>query len=149
MANILITGMSGTGKSTLLAELAGRGYETVDTDLDGWAINNALWDEERMSNLLDRPGDRIISGTVENQGKFYDRFSHVILLSAPLDTMLERIAKRTDNPYGKSEEQQAEIRHYTETVEPLLRKGADLELSGLLPVKELADTVEELLNSEN
>ena len=149
MANILITGMSGTGKSTLLAELAGRGYETVDTDLDGWAMNNALWDEERMSNLLDRPGDRIISGTVENQGKFYDRFSHVILLSAPLDTMLERIAKRTDNPYGKNEEQQAEIRHYTETVEPLLRKGTDLELSGLLPVKELADTVEELLNSEN
>ena len=27
-----MTGMSGTGKSTVLAELARRGFETVDTD---------------------------------------------------------------------------------------------------------------------
>jgi predicted ATPase len=32
VARILITGMSGTGKSTLLAELGRRGHRTVDTD---------------------------------------------------------------------------------------------------------------------
>jgi predicted ATPase len=29
---VLVTGMSGTGKSSLLDELAARGYRTVDTD---------------------------------------------------------------------------------------------------------------------
>ncbi|WP_223841206.1 MULTISPECIES: hypothetical protein [unclassified Candidatus Sulfotelmatobacter] len=38
MPRILITGMSGAGKSTVLAELARRGRITVDTDFDGWEL---------------------------------------------------------------------------------------------------------------
>ena len=40
MARVLITGMSGAGKSTVLGELAARGYRTVDTDYDGWTDGN-------------------------------------------------------------------------------------------------------------
>ena len=36
MTRILITGISGTGKSSALAELARLGYRTVDTDEPGW-----------------------------------------------------------------------------------------------------------------
>ena len=32
MKRVLITGMSGTGKSTVIAELAARGYKAVDVD---------------------------------------------------------------------------------------------------------------------
>ena len=35
MKRVLITGMSGTGKSTVIAELAARGYNAVDTDYGG------------------------------------------------------------------------------------------------------------------
>ena len=38
-AIILVTGMSGTGKSTVLVELARRGYRVIDTDYDGWSEN--------------------------------------------------------------------------------------------------------------
>jgi predicted ATPase len=36
MRAILVTGMSGTGKSTALQELRQRGFEAVDTDEPGW-----------------------------------------------------------------------------------------------------------------
>jgi dephospho-CoA kinase len=34
---VLLTGMSGTGKSTLIRLLAARGYKAVDTDTDEWS----------------------------------------------------------------------------------------------------------------
>ncbi|MEV0953630.1 AAA family ATPase [Promicromonospora sp. NPDC050249] len=145
MARILITGMSGAGKSTLLGELARRGHRTVDTDYDSWELPGALWDEDRMNELLAGHDDVVVSGTAENQGRFYDRFEHVVLLSAPVEVLIERAATRTNNPYGRSADQQAEIREYVVEVEPLLRRGADVELDGRRPIAELADTVEGLM----
>ena len=55
------------------------------------------------------------------------------------------MSNRADNPYGRTAEQQAEIAHYLETVEPLLRPGATLELDGRMPTSTLADTVEALM----
>lgn len=144
MPRILITGMSGTGKTTLLDELARRGHTTVDTDYDGWTTADALWDEERMTDLLAANRDIVISGTVENQGRFYDRFAHVVLLSAPVEILLQRVTHRTNNPYGTTPEQQDEIRHYTAEVEPLLRRRATAELDARRSVTELADAVEAL-----
>lgn len=45
MARVLLTGMSGAGKSSLLAAVARLAYTTVDTDYDGWEPPGALWDE--------------------------------------------------------------------------------------------------------
>ncbi len=142
MARILITGMSGAGKSTLLDELSQRGHLTIDTDYDGWELPGAVWDEARMSEFLRVHDDVVVSGTVENQGTFYDRFDQIIVLSAPVEVLIERVRTRRNNPYGHSAEQQAEIRQYVRDVEPLLRQAATVELDGRLPVKELADAVE-------
>jgi shikimate kinase len=139
--------MSGVGKSTVLEVLGERGYlMTVDTDYDGWELANGLWDGPRMTRLLDDHGDVVVSGTVSNQIDFYDRFDHVVLLSAPIETLLARVAARANNPYGRTPEQRAEIRHYTRKVEPLLRRGATCELDGRRPVEELADSIEALLS---
>jgi len=136
--------MSGAGKSTLLAELRRRGHRTVDTDHDGWTLPDGTWDERRMAELLAEHADVVVSGTVDNQGRFYDRFDSVVLLSAPLAVLLERVTARTDNPYGATAEQRAEIALYVRTIEPLLRRGASVELDGRCPVSELADVVERL-----
>jgi shikimate kinase len=146
MARLLVTGMSGAGKSTLLSELRRRGHRAVDTDYGGWELCDGTWDEPRMAQLLADEPDVIVSGTVENQGRFYDRFEHIVLLSAPLDVLLHRVAVRTNNPYGKSFAQQQDIAQYVETVEPLLRRGATIELDGRLPVAELADAVEMIIS---
>jgi shikimate kinase len=137
--------MSGSGKSTLLHVLAERGHLTVDTDYDGWTLADGRWDAIRMSELLDREPDVVVAGTVDNQGDFYDRFDHVVLLSAPLDVLIERVSARITNPYGRTAGEQAEIAQYVQTVEPLLRKTATIELDGQASVNELAGAVEDLI----
>src|SRR6476619_4241441 len=124
MARILVTGMSGTGKSSALNELGRRGYRVVDTDDPGWREFRAdaesndemsrgewLWVEERIAGLLDSDDGRslFVEGCVRNQSKFYDRFNAVVLLSAPADVILGRIARRTTNKYGKTPSERAMI----------------------------------------
>ncbi|MGB8384289.1 MAG: AAA family ATPase [Dermatophilaceae bacterium] len=146
VTRVLVTGMSGTGKTTVLDELWRRGHLTVDTDYDGWKSPEGTWDEQRMDQLLASNLDVVVSGTAENQGRFYDRFEHVVLLSAPLQVLVERVSRRTNNPYGMTAEQQVEIARYLDAVEPLLRRGATHELDGQRPASELADVIEDLVN---
>ena len=59
-----MTGLSGTGKSSALAELGRRGYRVVDSDDPGWREYREydepselhrgewLWVEERITELL-------------------------------------------------------------------------------------------------
>jgi len=135
---ILVTGMSGTGKSSALAELARRGFRTVDTDDPGWTVEDAeggrWWDEERIARLLVEEGPTLyVSGTVSNQGRFYDRFDAVVLLSAPADVLLERVSVRTTNEYGKSREERELILDHLREVEPLLRATCTHEIDATLP----------------
>jgi cytidylate kinase len=123
MSRVLVTGMSGAGKSTVLDELRRRGLHAVDTDYEGWEQPDGDWDLPRMDRLLAGHQDVIVSGTVENQVRFYDRFEHIVLLSAPLDVLMQRVADRTNNSYGKSSAEREEIARYFHTVEPLLRRG--------------------------
>jgi adenylate kinase family enzyme len=144
VARVLVTGMSGAGKSTLLGELHRRGHFVVDTDYDEWVLSDGTWDEPRMARLLAGHRDVIVCGTVDNQARFYDRFEHIVLLSAPLDVLLTRVAERTNNSYGRSPADRADIARYLTTVEPLLRRGATVEMDGRSPVAALGDAVEEL-----
>ncbi len=140
-----MTGMSGAGKTTVLSALSRRGLATVDTDYGDWVLPDGTWDEPRMDQLLMAHRDIVVSGTVSTQGGFYDRFDHVVLLSAPVEVLLERVGTRVNNPYGRHPDQRAEIARYVATVEPLLRRTAALELDGRRPPAELADIIEGLV----
>jgi hypothetical protein len=51
-------------------------------------------------------------------------------------------------PHGKSEEEAVEVVDYVETVEPLLRPGATVELDGRRSVSEPAGAVQCLVPSD-
>ena len=82
-----------------------------------------------------------VSGTTRNQVVFYPLFDHIVLLSAPVEVLVERLRTRTSNPYGRDPAQIAETLEYLETVEPLLREAATLEVVTTVPVGQVADIV--------
>ncbi len=157
MSRILLTGMSGTGKSSALAELGRLGYRVVDTDEPGWREyrlhpepidelhrGEYLWVEQRMSELLDSDDGRslFVAGGARNQSMFYDRFDAIVLLTAPADVILDRVSRRSTNQYGKTPLERAEILADLEEIEPLLRQACTHELDATRP---LADTVADLV----
>ena len=149
MAKVLVTGMSGTGKSSVLRVLAERGHRVLDTDTETWSEwvgDGWNWREGAIAALLDghERGHLFLAGCHTNQGRFYDRLDAVVLLSAPAEVLLDRIDARTDNPYGKNtEERELVLRHLAE-VEPLLRATANAELDATEPLEVLADRLEQL-----
>jgi dephospho-CoA kinase len=154
MAVVLVTGMSGVGKSAVLEELARRGHRVVDTDYGGYSEEVAssdgaveqLWREERIDALLRKSagGVLFVSGTVANQGKFYPRFDAVVLLHAPTDVILQRVAARDTNDFGKSDAERERILQDLATVEPLLRAGASDAIDTRRPLHEVVDELERI-----
>jgi hypothetical protein len=65
----------------------------------------------------------------------------IILLSAPAEILAERLASRTDNPYGKTPGELRRIFDDLRTVEPLLRKAADPEIRTTVPLGDVVTTV--------
>src|SRR5688500_11723421 len=147
MGRVLVTGMSGTGKSSALAALARRGFRVVETDSIDWsewippaadAEGEWLWREDRIADLLaSTDGTLYVSGCVSNQGTFYDRFEAVVLLSAPAEVILERVDTRTTNGYGKGPGERDLILSDLGWVEPLLRATCTHEVDASRPLDEV------------
>ncbi len=151
--------MSATGKSTLIRELRARGYKAVDADEPGWSEMRKvegppggpapaleeewMWREDRVQELLATEDAEVLffSGCASNQGRFYPQFDHIVLLSAPVPVMVERLATRTTNSFGKDPEDLARILDDQRNVEPLLRTRAGLEVDTSAPLDQVVATV--------
>jgi shikimate kinase len=156
---VLLTGMSGTGKSTVIEELAARGYKAVDLDSDEWSewvaytggpedspvepVRDWVWREDRVQSLLSTEDSDLlfVSGCAMNQGKFRPQFDQIVLLSAPAAVIVERLATRTNNPYGKHPDEVARVLGLIQTIEPLLRKAAGYEIDTSAPLDEVVTKV--------
>ena len=142
---VLLTGMSGAGKSTLVQELRRRGFEAYDADDDGFSEPRQDgrwgWRPDRVAELLarDRSQPLFFAGCSEEQAAL--PFEHRILLTAPAAVLVERLRRRTTNPYGAGPAEREQVLSDRAEVEPLLRRTADLVLDATVPARELADQV--------
>lgn len=158
MRRVLITGMSGVGKSSVLARLAELGYKTVDTDHGGYqeqvesepsvrarfgGDTEWRWREDRITSPLDQEDADVlfVSGTTSNQSKFYARFDRIILLTAPNDVIADRMRTRTNNPYGREAADVARQLALKPMVEPMLRSAAHTVIDTTAPLDEVVEKV--------
>ncbi len=72
------------------------------------------------------------AGCVANQGAKYDRFDAIVLMSAQMDVLLQRVAHRA-NPFGSTPADRTKIVADKDAYEPLLRAGASQEIDTRLP----------------
>ena len=124
---VWVAGVSGSGKSTVCQYLRERGHWSVDADWDGYSrwvhrvsgepvtsppalvppnwLTSYAWriDPAKVAELRDAAGDRqvFLFGTVENEDEVWRLFDLVACLVIDDDTLRQRLATRTTNPFGK------------------------------------------------
>jgi shikimate kinase len=163
---ILLTGISGVGKSTLTGELAARGYKAVDADGDEYSEwvevtpellsepgspvetdRDWVWREDCIRELLSSEDDEdlFVSGCAANMRKFLHHFNHIVLLSAPAAVIIERLHTRTNNTYGKEPDEVARVLSLRQSVEPVLRGLAGYEIDTSAPLDAVVSAVLQLV----
>ena len=139
-----ITGITGTGKSTLGNEFRKLGYEVYDIDtvegLCHWKhketgieakydtgvgkewleAHDWVCDEQKLKELLNKNlnQDIIVVGIAYNQAEFIHSFEKVFLLYCSPEVFISRINTRNDgNNFGKDESEQEQIKSWYEDFE--------------------------------
>jgi adenylate kinase family enzyme len=150
MPAVHITGVSGSGKSSVAAALGACGHLAVDADTDhrlamwvdadrkpvpepvksdGWMDRYWwAWNPKRLDELIAdaAPARLFVCGNAANENSLQTRFDHQILLVIDEQTMLSRLDDaHRDNDYGSSAEERAMLRDFREGYhERKLARGA-------------------------
>jgi broad-specificity NMP kinase len=152
-----IDGLSGTGKSTLCAELARRGYHAVDADAAfGYAGDpvtglpsevdsraNWIWDGQKLRAFADRSDGApvFICGGAMNQDEFADLFTKRFVLRIDSETMRHRLLTRTNNDFGKDPADLAEQLELNAHVMEEAERIGSIVVDATRPINEVADDI--------
>ena len=167
-----ITGVSGTGKSTVAEELNKRGIKAIDQDsrvygLCSWKHNQTKedtrfeygigkefleandWycDIEKLKKLFDSFDETVfVCGVTANQDDYLNLFDKVFLLQCSPETFSKRIDIRENNQFGKHpSEKEHLLNWYVELEQGLVEKGAiviNSEFSTDIVVDEILKNIE-------
>ncbi|HAE36773.1 TPA: hypothetical protein DCX66_03600 [Candidatus Nomurabacteria bacterium] len=162
-----VTGVSGTGKTTVTKELNKRGIFAIDQDskeygLCSWKHNKTMrnakfeygigkefleandWycDIEKLKKILNE-NEKIsfVCGVSANQDEYLNLFDKVFLLQCPLETLVKRIDEREDHQFGKHQSEKEHILNwYKDFPQNLIDKGA-IVINNINPINIVVDKI--------
>lgn len=160
----LITGVAGSGKSTLERVFRDKGYITVDID-EGFAEwRHAITDEvlsytpedeawhqvaewtvrtPKLQKFFDAHADRqvLVFGSFARMKQVVTMFDEIFLLTYPnLDLVRQRIAGRGDG-YGSNPHELERILSYVEPYQARMQQAGAREVDCTQPLDEVVDTI--------
>lgn len=142
----LITGHSGSGKSTIGRILRKRGYNAVEGDTIARWVNkdtgivaklknptNAVWvdqhywewDRDKLNELSGEAGKSLtfLTGSSDHMDYFWPKFKSVFLLMVDTEITKSRVMNRIEHDYGKGEGQIERILQWRADLHDLARKN--------------------------
>lgn len=165
MALCWVAGISGTGKSTIVRELDRAGELAWDGDdfslwrdrqtgeavgspasgrPDGWLARHAwVIDPVSVRSCRKIAEGRIgyLAGGCENEPEVWDLFDTVVYLVADDDTIRRRLAARTENDFGKTDEELAMVLGWNAVLEARYRSAGAVIVDAGQPLVWVIDAV--------
>jgi adenylate kinase family enzyme len=170
MSLFFITGIAGSGKSTVQKELKSRGYEAYDTDDDGFAKwhNNetgyihpksSVKNEDRtkeflkihswkvprqeVEDLASRAKGKTIflCGVAANEDEIRDLFKAVFELTIDDETLIHRLTTRTNNDWGKQPHELQQTLESQHNIDELYRKHNPILIDATQPIEVVVDNI--------
>ncbi len=176
MALIYITGVAGTGKSTIRQHLKTLGYKAYDADLDGitgWhhvATDTSVygpdlpgylsqdWYQQYEWRLVRQRVEQIakeaesqpvfLCGTSANDEDIHDLLEHVMFLTIDEATVRYRLASRDTNSFGKTEAELNHVLHWLKPAEEYYRNFGAVMLDAAAPLDHIVGQIISFLQPE-
>ena len=159
--NVLIEGVSGTGKTTICDELLRRGYHAIHGDRDlrpdrarerdrvfhsdaeraAFVHAHARWDVTKVRDHLENrhPGLSFFCGGFRNHAELVGLFDAVFVLEVDLDTLMRRLEDRPEEEFGGKPAERALIKRLHATGEDM-PKGA-IPVDARKSIDQVADEI--------
>ena len=168
----LITGIAGTGKSTIIKELNQRGIISLDLhdvpDLFFWQdkrtktkvnytpVHSRDWfdtvdrlcDINRLKEMFGQYDDIIMAGTTSggNQKEFLSLFDKIILLQCDTQILIHRMETRTNKSgYGRTKAEQEDNVEWQKEYDPLLISRGAIPVNTEGDIDEVVEKVIEII----
>lgn len=162
---VLITGTSGSGKTTILKELKRRGYATYNTDdmpgltrlevkntkeaadwpagLIDWSYYAWNWQDKAIRSLLNTDETIFVGAVTGNQKQYYPLFDLIIALTVSDEELYRRRMTREEKRNNDDEQNvTSAIKKNQEKIVAFKRDGAILVAND----REVAKVVDEILS---
>jgi len=171
---VLITGIAGTGKSTIVKELNKKGIAAIDLhnvpglffwqdketkkaveyapvrSKEWFDIVDRLCDIEKVEEIFAEQPGIVMAGSTSgsNQKEFFSLFDKIILLQNNPETLVHRMQTRTNKSgYGKTEAEQEDNIEWQKEYDPLLLSLGAIPVNTEGDLDSVVDKIIEIIKS--